>query len=108
MKIAIPFFGTRVSSRLDCCENFLIVTVRNGEIKSQQKIRLVKNRPAILVNFLTELQVDVLICGGITDYYAKHLSNTLIQVVPWTVGEIDEVLHQYLAGKFANQLRSGD
>ena len=81
MKIAIPFFKNRVSNRLDCSENFLFVTIENGTIKSRKKIRVVKNRPSVLVNILGQLEVNVLICDGITEFYSKQLANTPIQVI---------------------------
>lgn len=108
MKIAIPFFSNRVSNRLDCCENFLIVTIEKGKIKSEKKIRLVKNRPALLANILAELKVDVLICGGITEFYTSQFNRTSIQVFPWIVGEVADVLNRYLQGKLINSSQSNE
>lgn len=103
MKIAIPFFKNRVSNRIDCSENFLFVTVENGTVKNRKKIRVVKNSPSVLVNILSQLEVDVLICDGITEFYSRQLGDTAIQVIPWISGEVEEVLNQYLEGKLIKQ-----
>ncbi len=103
MKIAIPFFRNRVSNRLDSSENILIVTLDRGAIENQKKIRLVHNVPWMLENILSQLEIDVLICGGITEYYAKRFAHSQIQVIPWTTGELDEVLNLYLQGRLKNR-----
>ena len=98
MQVAIPFFGNRVSTRLDCSENFLFVSIENGTIRKCKKIRVVQKKPSALVNILNQLEVDVLICDGITEFYAKQLENTYIQVIPWISGEVEDVLNKYLTG----------
>ncbi len=102
MKIAIPFYQNRVSNRLDSSENFLIVSLQNGLIESSKKIRLLHNEPMMMINILTQLDIDVLICGGITDYYAKHFTPSKIKVIPWITGELENVLDLYLQGKLKN------
>jgi predicted Fe-Mo cluster-binding NifX family protein len=99
MKIAIPFFGNRVSNRLDSSENFLIVSLEKGIIKNRKKIRLVHSEPQMMVNILTQLDINMLICGGITEYYVRHFDLSRIEVIPWITGELDGVLDLYLSGK---------
>ena len=99
MKIAIPFFEDRVSNRLDSSENFLIVTHEKGIIKHRNKIRLVHSEPQMMINILNQLDVNVLLCGGITEYYAKQFTHSRIEVFPWITGELEEVLNLYLKGK---------
>jgi len=99
MKIAIPFFEDRVSNRLDSSENILIVSLEKGVIESRKKIRLVHSEPQMMVNILTQLDVNVLICGGITEYYAKHFTLSRIEVIPWIIGELEDVLDLYLQGR---------
>jgi predicted Fe-Mo cluster-binding NifX family protein len=106
MKIAIPFFRNRVSNRLDSSENILIVTLDKGTIKNQKKIRLVHNEPRMMTNILNQLEVDVLICGGITEYYAKRFAHSQIQVIPWVTGELDDVIKSYLTGRLKNRFES--
>jgi len=98
MQLAVPFFSNRISNRLDCSENFLFVSIENGIIKKCKKIRVVQKKPSALVNILNQLEVDVLICDGITEFYAQQLDNAHIQVIPWISGEVEDVLSKYLDG----------
>ena len=98
-KIAIPVFENRISNRLDCSENIILYFVDQQNVKSYRTIHLVKSNPTAKLNLLLELDIDVLICNGITNFYSQKLSESDIQVIPWISGEAGEVLHQYLRGK---------
>ena len=106
MQLAIPFFGNRISNRLDCSENFLFVSIENGIIIKCKKIRVLQKKPSALVNILNQLEVDVLICDGITEFYAQQLDNAHIQVIPWISGEVEDVMNKYLSGKLINHKNS--
>lgn len=97
--IAIPVFDTRISSRLDCSENVLVVSVDQGRIEKREVIRLLSSNPLDKVNDLIQLGVDVVICGGITDICFNRLKNSHINVIPWLRGDADEILTQFLEGK---------
>jgi predicted Fe-Mo cluster-binding NifX family protein len=97
-KIAIPIFKNRISNRLDCCENIILYFAERDQIKSCKNVHLVKENPVIMLNILLKLDVDVLICNGITNLYTRKLSDSKIQVIPWISGEVQEVIDQYLKG----------
>lgn len=98
-KIAIPVFGDRISNRLDCSENILIITVENGVIKRSETIHLVPSNPSTRINMFLILGIDVLICNGITKFYLHKLNDSNIKIIPWISGEIEETLTRYLEGK---------
>ncbi|KAA3609230.1 MAG: hypothetical protein DWQ05_23130 [Calditrichaeota bacterium] len=97
-KIAIPVFGDRISNRLDCCENILLISIEDGVIKTRDAFRLTHLNPAVKLAMLVELGIDVLICNGITEFYTRRLSDCNVQVIPWIYGEVDNVLACYLNG----------
>jgi predicted Fe-Mo cluster-binding NifX family protein len=99
--IAITVFGTRVSSRLDCTEGVLLVTIADCAVEKREQVRLVQTNPLEKINTLLQLGIDVLICGGVPEIYANKLRNSGVQVIPWVRGEAEEVLSQFLAGKLA-------
>jgi predicted Fe-Mo cluster-binding NifX family protein len=99
--IAIPIFGTRVSSRLDCAESVLLVTVDDSTVKKREQVRLVQTNPLEKINMLIQLGVEVVICGGITEICSNKFNDCGMQVIPWVRGEAEEVLSQFLAGKLA-------
>ena len=98
-KIAIPVYGDRISNRLDCSENIMLITVENGVIKKRETIRLVPSNLSTRINMFLILEIDVLICNGITKFYSHKLNDSNIKVIPWISGEIEETLTRYLEGK---------
>jgi predicted Fe-Mo cluster-binding NifX family protein len=97
--IAIPVFGSRVSSRLDCAESILLVTLESGTIRERREIHLVETTPMEKIRLLKRERVSVLICGGLTEICESLLHETAITVVPWIRGEVDEVLLQFTRGR---------
>ncbi|MFQ5707042.1 MAG: NifB/NifX family molybdenum-iron cluster-binding protein [bacterium] len=100
--IAIPIFGTRVSSRFDCADNLLVVTSEKGKVNRVERVSFVQANPLERINMLAQLGTDVVICGGLTETCANKLSDCHIQVIPWVRGEAEEVVQQFLHGKLTN------
>jgi len=44
------------------------------------------------------LGVEVLICGGISEFYANLIEARGIKIVPFAAGSVDEVLEVYVNG----------
>ncbi len=101
--IAIPTFGSRVSSRTDCADTILLVKVKDGEIKQRETIHLSSDNPLERMIKVIQLHPDVMICGGLSDIYTHILNDRNIEVVQWVFGEVDDILSQYLEGHFAGE-----
>lgn len=97
-KVAIPVFGNRVSSRLDCSESVLFVSIEDGMIVRRQETRWTHVNQLTKIRLLVQEGVEVLICGGLTETCANMLDETAIKVVPWVRGEIEDVLFQFMQG----------
>ncbi len=97
-KIAIPIFGNRVSSRLDCSESFLLITIDDGTIIERREMRWTSASILERRHVLLEEGVSVLICGGLTDTCAHLLRDSNIEVIPWIRGEVEDVLLRFLRG----------
>jgi len=104
--IVIPIFENRISNRLDCSDNILLISIENGSVNKRQTFYWAPAKPLEKINLLLHLKVNVLICDGITEFYSSQLKNTPIQVIPWISGEVDEVLARYLDGKLTDQIIS--
>lgn len=102
-KLAIPVYGGRISNRLDCSENIMLVTVENGIVKERETIRLALTNSLERINTLIELGADVLICNGITKFYSNKLKDSNIRVIPWVCGDVEETLSRYLEDELINQ-----
>jgi predicted Fe-Mo cluster-binding NifX family protein len=97
-KIAIPVFGNRVSSRLDCSESVLLVNIEEGVILRRQEMRWSHDSTLEKIRCMIQEGVQVLICGGLTETCARMLHDTGLEVIPWVRGEIEDVLRQYMQG----------
>lgn len=91
-------FGNRISSRLDISEKLMLVKVENHKVKNKETLLLNRNDIFKKLDSLLQLKPDVLICGGLTEFCKKILSNNKIKVIPWVQGETDHILDLYLKG----------
>ena len=97
-KLAIPVFGNRISSRLDCSESILLVTVDNGTILQRQEMLWTHGSILERIHVLLEEGVAILICGGLTDTCAEILRDSNIHVIPWIRGDVEDVLTRFIHG----------
>lgn len=102
IKAAIPVFENRVSSRLDCSESILLVSIEEGKIIQRQEIHLPHVKPLEKVQLLVHEGVRVLICGGLTEAHSNMLYGSGIKVIPWVRGEIEDVLTRFVRGTLSN------
>ena len=96
--LAIPIFGNRVSSRLDCSENILLVAVDDGKIVQRREMRWTKAGISERIHQLIDEGVCILICGGLTNTCAQLLRESSIEVIPWVRGEVEDVILRFLQG----------
>jgi len=97
--IAIPLFGSRVSPRFDCAQNFMLVTIKNGEMEKGDTVVLVQTNPLEKINTLIRLGVDVIICGGVSKFYEQLLEGEGVQLISGVRGEVNDILAQFMSGK---------
>lgn len=107
MRIAVLTFGTRVSPRFDHAPELLLVEERGGQVTGTQRIRTDRWHPAERVGRLSDLQVDVLICGGISGFLARQLDLAQIEVYSWVTGEAEDALRCLLAGQLEPGVMTG-
>lgn len=101
MKVAIPLFGLMVSPRFDCAPNLLLLTLENGKVSAREEISLIPLNPWQRVEWLKEVGVNALICGGIDGNSAQALKESRIQVISWVAGDANEALSRFLRGALA-------
>lgn len=107
MKIAIPLFGKRVSPRFDCAAQFLILTVKNGNIVQRENLLLKEKVLRERIKRLSEIQVDTLICSGIDSYSEEQLFFHGMRVLSWITGEVEDVIRCFLEGNLKPGMMMG-
>ena len=96
MKIAIPVWNNCVSSAFDFAHRLLLVDIRNGSEANRSEISLSSEPIPQKANRLKSLGVDVLICGAISRSLASQVAASGIEVLPYVLGSVDEILRAYL------------
>lgn len=107
MKIAIPLFDKRVSTRFDCAQGFLLAVVQNGEVIGHEELPASRWTPLERVEKLSDLAVDTLICGGIDEISARGLIFYRVRVYSWVTGVAEDALHSLLSGELESSIMVG-
>lgn len=97
--ILIPVFDHRISSRLDCAENFLLIKIVNNIVQSTETIKIIAKNQLEKLNVILSMRPDIVICNGITDIYENEFLKNNIKVIPWVQGQFRDVVKSFMKGK---------
>ena len=104
MRIAIPEYSGRVSPVFDTCQRLLIFQMDDRGMPNPLQNEDLSCLPvAARVSRLRQLGVDVLLCGGVSDWLARQIEATGIRLVPWLAGNVEQVLYAYAAGRLPDK-----
>ena len=99
MKIAIPIQNGFVSSAFDFAHRLLLVDIQDGSETSRSEVSLNPEPIPQRAVRLKSLGVDVLICGAISRALACMVTASGIEVLPYVIGPVDEILKAYLTNQ---------
>jgi predicted Fe-Mo cluster-binding NifX family protein len=98
MKVAVPIRNGRVSPVFDAAGRLAVFEFEGDSCSARSELDIrgagIEARAALL----KELGVSVLICGGISNRTARIVERGGIRLVPWIVGDIDEVIDAWCTG----------
>lgn len=98
MKVAIPLWQGRVSPVFDEASSVLVVDVIDGRAECRQKEGVLVHSSNERAHLLLSLEVDLLICGMISQAQQAALNSVGIQIIPHICGPVDEVISAFLDG----------
>ena len=98
MKIAVTYENGQVFQHFGKTEQFKVYNVEMGEVKSCAIVDTDGNGHGALAGFLQDLQVEILICGGIGGGAQAALSQAGIRFYGGVSGSADEAVEELLAG----------
>lgn len=107
MKIAIPTFGERISPRFDCACTILLLTIEDNSVTEDRVIDIGSWSPVERIDKLKNLEIDVLLCGGIDNSSYEQLKSRGIDVIPWITGNVSDVVLGFLNGHIEPQAMIG-
>ena len=102
MKIAVTYEKGNVFQHFGRTQNFKIYEIENNQIISDEVIGNNGIGHEALADYLKELGVEVLICGGMGQGAQNALAQAGIEVYAGAQGDADEAVKAYLAGTLEN------
>ena len=99
MRIAIPIYNDSVSNVFDFAHRLLLVEIENGKEVNRFEVALESQLLPQRASQLKSLEVDVLVCGAISQVLANMVTASGIQLLPYVTGQVNDVLRAYLAGQ---------
>jgi predicted Fe-Mo cluster-binding NifX family protein len=100
-KVAIPLFGTRISPHFTYATMALLVDIENGEIMQSREIALGAADELQRIQYIKSLEIDTLICGGISNIAERMFAEQAVNVISWVTGEARDALEQFLCKRLA-------
>ena len=102
MKLALSVWENRISPVFDCAQTLLVVDMNRGMVSGKSVEPFGDESPFFRATRLSELGVEVLICGAVSDAFANIIETYGIRILSFIAGGVDEVLHAYLTGGLHN------
>jgi len=92
-----------VSPVFDWSTRLLVVeTDKTREIHREEK-SITSKSPSVRAGHLNEMNIDVLLCGGISAHMLSLIESHDIRVIPWVAGDVEQVLGAYLEGRISDE-----
>jgi predicted Fe-Mo cluster-binding NifX family protein len=98
MKIAVACEGNMVTEHFGHCESFIIYDTAEGAITEKTILPNPGHKPGFLPNYLNDLDVKVIISGGMGGGAIDIFNEKNIEVIVGAYGDADEAVSKYLAG----------
>ena len=99
MKIAVATENKQASAHFGHCEGFIIYEVNQGQIINKGFTSNPGHRPGYLPVFLKELNVDVIIAGGMGSAAQQIFNENGIDVVVGADGISDDLVEKFIKGE---------
>ena len=103
MRIAVPYENGQVFQHFGHTGQMKLYDAENGCITAEQVADTAGSGHGALAGFLSGLQVDVLICGGIGAGAQEALAQRGIRFYGGVTGGADEAVRDFLEGKLQYQ-----
>ena len=96
MRVAIPTKNGRIDQEYSHAEEF---TVYEVEIELVKKKEIIPLGNMTIADFLTEQDINAVICGKIRSSARNTLRTKRIELTYGVFGEVDDVMIRYLSGE---------
>lgn len=102
MKVALPVWNHRISPVFDAAQQLHVVTLDEGNEIDRTKYELKEIDLLDRANRLHQLDVQVLLCGAISQPLESAIQNKGIHVISHLCGFVDEILQAFLMDQISH------
>jgi predicted Fe-Mo cluster-binding NifX family protein len=99
MKIAVATENKQASAHFGHCEGFTVYEVNEGKVVNKSFTPNPGHRPGFLPVFLKELEINVIIAGGMGASAQQLFNENGIEVVVGAEGVSDDLVEKYIKGE---------
>lgn len=103
MKVALTVWENRISPLFDAACTLLVTDINNGSIQEKRLESINFESPCMRISRIDSLDIDILICGGISDFYANLIEARGTKIISFVSGDTDDVLNAYINGNIYNK-----
>ena len=96
MKVALTVWENRISPVFDCAQMLFIVDIIERRATGGHFEPFHCETPFSRAAKLSDLSIEVLICGAVSNLFASIIETQGITIIPFIAGVADEVLDAYL------------
>ena len=96
MKISMPVYHGEVAPCFEAAEQFNVYEIRPNNIELRKKLECRQESPLVRVRILKAENIELLICGGISNFYRDILESDGLIVISEVAGKTEEVLEDFL------------
>lgn len=97
-KTGFPFWEDRIAPVFDIARRILIVETASGRVIAETEATLGEGLPGQKAIRLTELGIDILVCGAISNPLRAQVEAYGIRVLPFIAGGLREVVRAWIGG----------
>ncbi len=102
MKVAVTDWNGRVSPLFDAARTFRVVDIEGDKITDSREYTIAEEHAIQKVRRLLELDVDVLICGAVSNRAASIIDSSGIRLIPWVSGRCGNVLESFITDELGD------
>jgi len=102
MKVALTVWENRISPLFDCAGRLLIADIVDSVEIRRHFESFHFESPFSRAARLRDLEIEVLICGAVSEPFANTIETSGIRIISFVAGAVDEVLKAYLKGAISS------
>ena len=99
MRVAIPVWIDRISPVLDVARELLVVNIEWKRVSDRKTLVIEGSRLSEIAVLLNKYDVDIVLCGALSDVLLNMLRRHGIKVQSWLTGTIEDILEAFISGR---------